>query len=71
MNARPDPRPMRLDAEAVRMIVLSPADGSQDLYVSLMLGIPQRRVGIMRSRLLAAFAARRNKRTDGTKETKR
>lgn len=32
----------------LRMLAASPSDGSQDLYVSTMLGVPQSRVGELR-----------------------
>lgn len=38
----------RLDARARRLVLSSPADGSQDLYVSTMVGLPQRLVPAVR-----------------------
>ena len=36
----------------LRMLAASPSDGSQDLYVSTMLGVPQSRVGALRDQYL-------------------
>lgn len=41
----------RLDARARRLVLSSPADGSQDLYVSTMVGLPQRLVPAVREAL--------------------
>lgn len=45
-------RDLRLDDDARRLLLSVPADGSQDLYVSAMLGIPQSRVAGERKKLL-------------------
>lgn len=50
-------RTLNLDAAGRRIIVLSPLDGSQDFYVSCMLGIPASRVRTERDRLLHALTA--------------
>lgn len=38
----------RLDDHARRLVMASPADGSQDLYVSTMLDVPQSSVPFLR-----------------------
>lgn len=41
----------RLDARARLLVLTSPADGSQDLYVSTMVGLPQRLIPDARTAL--------------------
>lgn len=44
--------PRRYTADQVRLIVSSPADGSQDFYVSVMVGMPLPMVAVERARLM-------------------
>ena len=46
----------RYTAGQVRLIVSSPADGSQDFYVSVMVGMPVPLVAVERERLRRAVA---------------
>lgn len=46
--------PRRYTAGQVRVIVSSPADGSQDFYVSVMVGMPVPMVAVERERLRRA-----------------
>jgi hypothetical protein len=43
--------PRRYTAGQVRLIVSSPLDGSQDFYVSMMVGMPLPMVAVERARL--------------------
>lgn len=56
-------RDLRLDTDACRLLLSTPTDGSQDLYVSAMLGIPRSRVSGERGKLLGrVFDDCRNRR---------
>lgn len=46
--------PRRYTADQVRLIVSSPVDGSQDFYVSVMVGMPLSLVAAERARLRRA-----------------
>lgn len=46
--------PRRYTAGQVRLIVSSPSDGSQDFYVSMMVGMPLPMVAVERARLRRA-----------------
>ncbi|PAU67627.1 hypothetical protein B1400_1599 [Bifidobacterium italicum] len=46
--------PRRYTAGQVRLIVSSPPDGSQDFYVSVMVGMPLPMVAVERARLMGA-----------------
>lgn len=46
--------PRRYTARQVRLIVSSPSDGSQDFYVSMMVGMPVPMVAVERARLRRA-----------------
>ncbi len=46
----------RYTAGQVRLIVSSPSDGSQDFYVSVMVGMPVPLVAVERERLRRAMA---------------
>lgn len=46
--------PRRYTARQVRLIVSSPSDGSQDFYVSMMVGMPLPMVAVERARLRRA-----------------
>lgn len=46
--------PRRYTAGQVRLIVSSPSDGSQDFYVSVMVGMPVPLVAVERARLRRA-----------------
>lgn len=46
--------PRRYTAGQVRLIVSSPSDGSQDFYVSMMVGMPLPMVAVERERLRRA-----------------
>lgn len=48
--------PRRYTAGQVRLIVSSPVDGSQDFYVSVMVGMPVPLVAVERERLRRAMA---------------
>lgn len=45
-------RRLILTTVQLRFLAMSPSDGSQDLYVSTMVGVPQSRVGELRDRYL-------------------
>lgn len=45
-------RRLTLTPVQLRVLAASPVDGSQDCYVSTMIGIPQCRVGELRDRYL-------------------
>lgn len=48
--------PRRYTAGQVRLIVSSPSDGSQDFYVSVMVGMPVPLVAVERERLRRTVA---------------
>lgn len=52
----------------LRVLAASPVDGSQDCYVSTMIGIPQRRVGELRDRYLKGTDASQRRMLEGGRD---